>query len=55
MNENPRRRFPGPAAEVGKSAQHHLQPPEKWNYSLPLTGEGRLLVIWEKTALSQEV
>ena len=40
---------------VSQAAQHHLQPPEKWNYSLPLTGEGRLLVIWEKTALSQEV
>jgi 16S rRNA (guanine527-N7)-methyltransferase len=40
---------------VAKAARHSLQPPEKWEYSLPLTGERRLLVMWEKLALGQEV
>ena len=33
---------------VGRAAQHHCRPPEKHEYTLPLTEERRLLVIWEK-------
>jgi 16S rRNA (guanine527-N7)-methyltransferase len=33
-----------------KAARHHLLPPEKHEYSLPLSEERRLLVIWEKLA-----
>ena len=47
----------GPGLEAGewqeavsKAARHHLQPPEKYEYSLPLTEERRLLVIWQKLA-----
>ena len=40
---------------VDRSARHHLQPPIKWDYNLPLAAERRLLVMWEKLALGQEV
>jgi 16S rRNA (guanine527-N7)-methyltransferase len=33
---------------VSQAAHYQLQSPEKWEYSLPLTGERRLLVMWEK-------
>jgi 16S rRNA (guanine527-N7)-methyltransferase len=35
---------------VRKAARHHLQLPEKHQYSLPLREERRLLVIWKKVA-----
>ncbi len=35
---------------VRQAARHHLQPPEKHEYSLPLSEERRVLVIWEKLA-----
>ena len=33
---------------VGRAARYQLLVPEKYEYTLPLTGERRLLVIWEK-------
>jgi 16S rRNA (guanine527-N7)-methyltransferase len=38
---------------AGRAAQYHLQPPEKWAYSLPLTQEKRLLVSWTKPEARQ--
>jgi 16S rRNA (guanine527-N7)-methyltransferase len=33
---------------AGRAARYHCRPPERHEYTLPLTGERRLLVVWEK-------
>ncbi len=40
---------------VDRAAQYHCRTPEKYEYSLPLREERRLLVIWEKLGSSQEI
>jgi 16S rRNA (guanine527-N7)-methyltransferase len=42
-------------AAVGRAGKFDCQLPEKWEYTLPLAEERRLLVIWKKLGSSQEM